>query len=170
MPRGTSSSKRIDTIPHSATIAQNEPAAAGGHPMLNPYVSNAVMRSPAAWKLSTFYFPRLRCAPPRKRLRRGAFAPPSGLMRGGYFTRFPSAPLRSASGPLHGGCAPFGPHAKLFNSLYSPVQFGLRFCENASGPSMESFECHSFSLSGKRFAFASSIESPSPSIAACLEA
>src|SRR5208283_3450295 len=30
--------------------------------------------------------------------------------------------------------------------VYSPVQLGLRFCENAKGPSIASFECHSFSL------------------------
>ncbi len=60
--------------------------------------------------------------------------------------------------------------SKISGPDHSPVQFGLRFCENARGPSMASFECQSFSLSGKRLALASSIESPSPSIAACFEA
>src|ERR1019366_349896 len=31
---------------------------------------------------------------------------------------------------------------------HSPVQLGLRFCEKGKGPSMASFECHSFSLRG----------------------
>src|SRR5271156_5173875 len=81
-----------------------------------------------------------------------------------------SALLRLGSGCAAALRAPLRVSHGIFQRAYSPVQLGLRFCENAKGPSMASFECQSFSLSGKRLALASSIDSPSPSIAACLEA
>jgi hypothetical protein len=95
--------------------------------MLNPNVSSAVMRSPAAWKLSNVYVPRLRFAPPRKRLRRGA-ARPLRVSREEVISlvSFGSASLRlifnfdsalrqpeSASRPLRGGCARFAPRLLL---------------------------------------------------------
>jgi len=52
MPRGISSSKNIDTIPHSPAIAQNAPVAAGGHAVLVKINSTAVTKSPATPKLS----------------------------------------------------------------------------------------------------------------------
>src|SRR5262249_56651983 len=45
----------------------------------------------------SFVFPRLRFAPPRKRLPARRCAPPSGLMRKLSLFRFSSTPLRSAS-------------------------------------------------------------------------
>jgi len=36
------------TMPQRPTITQNDPAATGGHPMLMPIITSAVMRSPAA--------------------------------------------------------------------------------------------------------------------------
>ncbi len=53
MPRGTSSSKKIETRPQTPMISQKDPAATGGHPVLRPIMSSAVMRLPAAWMLST---------------------------------------------------------------------------------------------------------------------
>ena len=92
--------------------------------------------------------PRLRCAPPRVRLRRGCArfaphsktkslsisldsaalrlaaacgvaAPASRLIRKQGLFQFPSTPLRYASGPLRGGCARFAPCSSAITLLVS---------------------------------------------------